>query len=282
MSQLDLQSLERLVFISVGLVIVIVVVLIVYIVVARRQEKAQQALLYDPDDIVVRPSFLVVGQVLALVRDEPGEPLQVEIDGTKYRKLADVEDPKVKRQILDAALEMIQFTGVLGREELRLAPLPETETLREDMRKSSKSELELAHSAAEGYSAPTSDKGQSKSPPAPAEVEEQFLSMLSEMGQTSPDPSSPGLVSSIQHTLQPKSTVSGQARTFVDDIEDIVQRRIQLIPALTGRGLHVKAGPGGKALFSFEGKDYQRIDDVPNLTARQLIKEAIREWDETT
>jgi hypothetical protein len=282
MDRLDLQTLERLVFISAALVVVIVIVLVVYIVVARRQEKERQARLYDLDDVVVRPSFLVAGQVLSLVRDEPGEPLQVEIEGAQYRKLVEVQDPKIKRQIVDAALELIQFTGVLGTEDLQLVPLPSTETWREDMREGSESDLELARSAAESYSAPTIDRDQPKPPPAPPEVEGQFLSMLAKMGQPPPEPSKPSLMDSIQHSLQPKPMASGQPRTVVDDIEDIIQRRIQLIPALVGRGLHVRSGPGVKVLFTFEGQEYQSVGDIPNLTARQLIKDAIQEWDETT
>jgi hypothetical protein len=279
MNQIELQALERLVTIAAALVVVIVVVLIIYIVVARRQERAREVRLYDPEDIVVRPSFLVAGQVLSLVRDEPGEPLQVEIEGVKYRRLADVEDSKARRQIVDAALELIQFTGVLGKEELQLAPLPETETLREDMRASSKVDLELAHDAAESYN--VRPVVQDRPKPSP-EIEDQFLSMLSEMGQAPSEPGKPNLVDSIQQTVQPRPAASGQPRTFVDDIEDIVQRRIQLIPALIGRGLHVKSGLGGKVIFAFEGQEYQSVDKVPNLTARQVIKDAIQEWDETT
>jgi hypothetical protein len=47
-----------------------------------------------------------------------------------------------------------------------------------------------------------------------------------------------------------------------------------------GRGLHVRPGSGGEVLFTFEGQEYKKLDDIPNLTARQVIKEAIQEWDE--
>jgi hypothetical protein len=55
-----------------------------------------------------------------------------------------------------------------------------------------------------------------------------------------------------------------------------------MIPALAGRDLHVRPGSGGAVLFVFEGREYENLDEVPNLTAQQLIKDAIQEWDETT
>jgi hypothetical protein len=89
------------------------------------------------------------------------------------------------------------------------------------------------------------------------------------------------LASAIQHRLT-KPVDLERPRTFVDEIEAIVQRRLKLIPALQGRGLHVSAGPSGKVLFLFEGQEYASLEDIPNLTARDLVKDSIREWDETT
>jgi hypothetical protein len=74
----------------------------------------------------------------------------------------------------------------------------------------------------------------------------------------------------------------GPPRSFVEDIEAIVQRRIQLIPALAQKQLHVEPGPGGEVRFIFEGREYQRLDDIPNLTARDVVRDSIQEWDETT
>ncbi len=272
MGQLDLQQLERLLFVLVGLVAVIVIALIAYLILAGRRVRAQSASRGLDGESVIRPSLQVVGQLLSLVRDQAGGPLQVEIDGIRYGSIADVQDPQVKRQIVAAVMELIRFTGVLGQDAIAPAPLGKTETWREDLRQGSQAELERAHAPA---------VGEATRPPAPSEVEEQFLNILAELGQTPPKPERPGVVSAVRQRLAPKSVEPEQPRTFVDEIEDIVQRRIQLIPALVGRGLHVRSGPAGKVLFLFEGQEYEGVDDVPNLTARQLIMDAIREWDET-
>jgi hypothetical protein len=102
------------------------------------------------------------------------------------------------------------------------------------------------------------------------------------MGQTSPSLEKPSIIGAVKQRMAPKQLEPEGIRTFVDDIDDIVRRRVQLVPALLGRDLHVRLGPGDSVRFAFEGKEYEDLDQVPNMTARQLIKDAIQEWEETT
>ena len=66
----------------------------------------------------------------------------------------------------------------------------------------------------------------------------------------------------------------------VDEIEAIVQRKIHTTPALRARDLHVRLGARGSVCFVFEGVEYESLEDMPNLTAQQLVRDAITEWDE--
>jgi hypothetical protein len=273
MEALSPQQLELLIYLFVGLTLLTLAALLTYVVVAMRRRQRRLGILPpDAEDLGIRPSFLTVGEVLALVRDRAGEPLQVRIKDAKYKSLAEVQDPRIRRQIVDAAMELIHFTGVLGGGEVALAPVEKTGTWREDLRQDSDAELEHARRASDGSS---------QLSPAPEEVEKRFLSLLNQMGQAPAQPEKPDLVSSVQRALKPKAGDSGAARTFVDDIDEIVQRRIGLVPALVGRGLHIRSDPSGKVLFTFEGLEYQSVEDISNLTARQVVKDAIQEWDET-
>jgi membrane protein implicated in regulation of membrane protease activity len=276
MENLELQQMETLFFVLFGLIAVIVVALVVYVVVANRRQRTRMVQAYEADKLTPRPARRMAGQVLSLVRDEAGGGLQVEIGGVKYRRLADIRDPQIRRQVVGVALELIQFTGVLGQELVPPASLEETPSWREDLRKSSESELEQIRAT------PTATGLQTPAPPTPEEIEERFLSLLAEMGQASPSLDKPSIVGAIQQRLAPKQVEPERARTFVDDIDDIVQRRAQLIPALVGKDLHVRLGPGDSVRFVFEGRAYEGLDEVPNMTARQLIKDAIQEWEETT
>jgi hypothetical protein len=280
MTDLSQEQLEQLFYLFLGLVFVTAAVLVVYVALASRRAKAGRRRGRLDDQVAIRPERLVVGQVLSLVRDEPGAALRVEVDGTKYSSLAEVKDPKLRRQIMAAAMELIQFTGVLGQKDLSPAPISKTETWREDLRQESQTELVSARGAVDGM--PEAPVGEQPPAGQPVEVEEQFLGLLAEMGQSEAQSEKPTVMGAVRQSLAPKSQEPDRPRTFVDEIEEIIQRRIPLIPALVGRGMHVQSGPSGQVIFVFEGQEYEELEDVPNLTARQLIQDAIREWDETT
>jgi membrane protein implicated in regulation of membrane protease activity len=271
MENLDLQHLQTLLFVLLGIIFVTLVALVVYVVVANRRERAKLAQTYEEAKLAPRSELQTTGRFLSLVRDVVGGPLQVEIGGAKYRNLADIKDTQLKRQVVNAAMELIQFTGVLGGDVTAPAPIEKTGSWREDLRENSQVELQRIRPAL----------ADEEAPPAPEEIEQRFLNLLAQMGQAPPPLEKPSIIGAIRRRMAKVSDVD-QHGTFVDDIEAIVQRRIQLIPALAGRDLHVRAGPGGTVRFVFEGQEYESLEQVPNLTARQLIQDAIQEWDETT
>ncbi len=275
MENLDLQQLEGLLFSLVIIVFLIVVALIIYVVISNRQQRARLQQVRDAEKLAPRPEHQVTGQILALVRDEPGGALQVEVAGIRYRRLTDIEDPQVRRQVVGAALGLIRFTGAVGEDVGEPSSMERTDTWRENLREESRADLARIRTI------PVDKEAQPKPVLAPDKVEEQFLNLLAEMGQAPPPLERPGIVSSLQQRMMPKSVELERPRTFVDDIDDIIQRRVQLIPALTGRDLSVQLGTGDSVRFVFDGRAYENLEDVPNMTARQLIKDAIQEWEET-
>ena len=268
MEQFSLDQLRTMLILVIGAIVVLMTALILYVVLAGRKktnrsvDQAQQS----------APGLSTSMRPLSLVRDTEGGPLQVEVGGVRYRTLAEVQDVESKRQIVIAAMELVRFTGVLGRNVQEPVPIDKTYHWREDLRQESQEELKQIRGAAPDQVAPTK-------PEVKSVIEEQFLSMLAEMGQASP-PEKPGLISSIQHRLTPKG-IEDRPRTFVDHIEEILQRRMQAIPAFHGRELHMRVDPSGAVHFQFDGQEYQNANDIPNLTARQLIADAIKEWEET-
>jgi hypothetical protein len=276
MGGLNLQQLETLLFLFIGLIFVTLAALIIYVVVAGRRRKNRMTRVRRSNEVGARPAVARSGEVLALVREESWAPLEVEIGGKRYRSLAEIEDPQIKQQVMRSAAELIRFTGVLVDKAVGLSPLEKTYTWREDLRESSEGELGRIQDTAPLGGARTREGS------ATQRDEEQFLSQLAEKGPSLAPATKPTLASSFQHALRPKLPESDRPPSFVDEIEDIVQRRIQLMPSLQGRGLHVRPGSEGSVLFAFEGKEYESLDDLPNFTARQLVKDAIQEWDQTT
>jgi hypothetical protein len=269
MGNLGLEQLQLLLFVVFGLIILIVIALVAYVATAWRRPKSRRKP-SSASSRAVRTGQREPGEVLSLIQEEPGAPLLVEIGGARYRRLDEVHDPERKRQIVALAMEMIKFTGVLAQGSIAPAPLEKTETWREDLRTGSHSELEVARATAEAE----------KQAESTNEIEEQFLQMIQEM-EPEPAPEPPSVIEAVRQRLAPKTTEPMQQRTFVDDIEDIIQRRAPLVPALAGRGLHIQPGETGRVFFTFDGVRYDNVEDIPNTTARQLVQDAIKEWEET-
>ena len=240
MENLGLQQLEGLLASLIVVIFLILIALIVYVVMANRRQRARLSLAAQAEQLAPHPARQVAGEVLALVRDEPGGELQVEVAGDRYRHLAEIEDPQIQRKVVGAALELIRFTGVVGEVVSTPAPVEETQSWREDLRQDSKDELDRIRAI------PVRPENQSQPLPSPApeELEEQFLSLLNALGQAPPSPERPTIVSSLQQRRVPKPAEPDRSPSFVDDIDAIIQRRVQMIPALVGRDLHVRLGPG--------------------------------------
>jgi len=271
MDTFSLEQLRTILFVVVGAIVVLMTALIVYVMWSSRKKTMHDQEAGESRSSSDR-SLSTSMRPLSLVRDTEGGSLKVEIGGVRYRTLADVEDVEIKRQIVTSAMELVRFTGVLGRTVQEPVPMDKTYRWREDLRQESQDELKQIRGAA-------ADQPAAAVAPAKAAIEEQFLSMLAEMGQASP-PEKPGLVSSLQRRLTPKG-IEERPRTFVDNIEEILQRRLQTMPAFHSRELHMRADPTGEVRFQFDGQEYQDASDIPNLTARQLITDAIKEWEET-
>lgn len=281
MQDLVSQHLDLIFYALLGLIAALLVGLVAYVVIARRRERQKLAQTYELESMLPRPALEVTGQLLSLVREEPGGPLEIEIAGKKYRRLDEIEDKQMRRQVVEAAMELIRFTGALGSEPAAPAALDQTYQWREDLRQGSKGELEHIRST-KIEETRTRDAEHGAEAMVPEEVEERFLDLLSDMSHASPDVERPTLASALQRRWSPKPSDTDEPRTFVDQIDGIIQRRIQLIPALSQRELHVRPGPDGSVRFVFEGQEYKDLNDLPNMTARQIIRDAIQEWDETT
>ncbi len=272
---IEFQQLEVVFFGLLGLVVLTLVALVIYLISADRQKKLRPAAPPVEDSFILDTPLQPTGDLLTLVRGAPGESVQVRINGVLYRHMSEILDAEVRRQVVESAMALIRFTGVLGTEVVAPAPVDKTYSWREDLRQGSRAELERAQSQ------PGAEKGPAAQPPAPPDqdVEARFLSLLADLGST-PSKEKPNLVTSIQHRWS-KPAQQETPRSFVDDIEAIVQRKLALAPALASRDLHVRLGAGGAVRFVFEGQEFESVDDIPNLTAQQLVKDAIREWDET-
>jgi hypothetical protein len=91
-----------------------------------------------------------------------------------------------------------------------------------------------------------------------------------------PSPTPPHLAdipSQPRHPAPPNS--------ILDQIEKILQRNLMAYPELAPRKIHVGVAADGSLLVEVDRHEYHHADEVPDEQVRNLIKEAIREWEHT-
>jgi hypothetical protein len=67
--------------------------------------------------------------------------------------------------------------------------------------------------------------------------------------------------------------------TFVEDIDELVKRRIQERPDMVERFVHLEASPSGGIRIYVDRQVFEGVGDVTDPQVRTIIQEAIREWE---
>ena len=213
-------------------------------------------------------------EVLRLLRDRVTGALIVEVEEEKYRKLSEIKDGRVGRQVLQAAADMVRFTEVLqtrGQMTTRQPPPLAPSTLA----------LKVAPSLEKESPVPRT--------PAPPSVEKEFLRSLSQQGQTEEEESPKLSLSPIEffrsgfaaRRAARLQSATPASRSFVKEIEEILQRFIRTYPSFIGQEVHVGTGPGGGIRIRVENEFYDTPDDIPDPEIRGIIKAAIQEWEKS-
>ncbi|MBL7062947.1 MAG: hypothetical protein ISS49_01905 [Anaerolineae bacterium] len=70
-----------------------------------------------------------------------------------------------------------------------------------------------------------------------------------------------------------------ESRTFVDEINDLVQQRLQERPALAEYRIRLTTGEDGGLCIHVGQQTFGAVGDVSDPEVRALIQDAIREWD---
>jgi uncharacterized membrane-anchored protein YhcB (DUF1043 family) len=66
---------------------------------------------------------------------------------------------------------------------------------------------------------------------------------------------------------------------FVDDIDQLVQRRLRERPDLAGRHIRLATGLDGGLRIYVNDQTFEAIGDIADFKIRELIRDAIREWE---
>jgi hypothetical protein len=211
--------------------------------------------------------------VLRLLRDRVTGALIVEVEEQRYRKLSEIKDGRIGRQVLQAAADLVRFTEVLQPRERSATrqPIPPAP---------SKLALKVAPSLEKEPPVPRT--------PAPPSVEKEFLESLSDQGQLEEEDTGLSLspIEFFRRGFASRRAARLEGGTsaplsFVEEIEGILQRFVRTYPSFVGKEVHVGTGPGGGIRIQVESEFYDTPDDIPDPEIRGIIKAAIQEWEKS-
>jgi len=239
----------------------------------KQAQKAMKAKSSNPSQPV--DSNSTSGQpveLLRLLRDPQTGQLIVAVGNQQYTKLVDVTDKRIGQFILKLAAHLLAFTnGVI---------FTEGGTKSVDRPKAGPVPVPPVTPNVTKDSAPQPAKP--AVPKAPPEVEAAFLASLQQQTAPASSPELPkkrGFFGRITEPEAPPPALPGL--NLAEEINDIVQTRLRYSPLVNSTKIEITADPGGGIRIQVNDQFFASPDDVTDESARELIKAAIKEWEQS-
>lgn len=219
-----------------------------------------------------RPLPMGEREIMRVLRDTDTGAIIVEIEGSRYRRLMEIEDGRIGNMLLEAIADLITFTG--GIVKGQWASASSTPVVPTRVRFPQPQVVEPA----------PPPQAATAEPPGSGEEEEAFLSRLREgdfqIGKTSSEEARPSLMGFLRRRKpQEAAEPTGGGGSFIDEIEAILQRMISTAPTPPSEAVHVGTGPDGGLQIQVGVRYFSSADEVPDPAIRNLIKTAVREWE---
>jgi hypothetical protein len=181
-------------------------------------------------------------EVLRLLRDNLTGRLMLEIAGKRYASLDEVSEGEMRQALMTTLHDLEAFAG--GGAPGGAMGLADVDR------------QAAAPAATATRQAPAATPAEYRPLPPPSMNPFKQMAVLREINKNPPPP--------------PKS--------ITEQIDDVLQERMIGTP-LVHRGLHVKPGPRGDAIFEADGQSYASVDELPDVEVRDVIRAAIAEWE---
>ena len=211
-------------------------------------------------------------EIMRVLRDEDTGAIIVEIEGNRYRRLTEIRDGRIGNQVLKTIADLIKFTGGIVRGQWAATSVPT--------------------SVPTGERPPRPQVVEPASPvravavePPGSDEEEAFLLRLREgnlqVSKAPPKEAQPSIAGYFARRRKPQADAepTGAGGTFIDEIEEILQRMISTAPTPPSEAVHVGTGPDGGLQIQVGIRYFSSADEVPDPTIRDLIKAAVKEWE---
>jgi hypothetical protein len=192
---------------------------------------------------------------MRVLRTPPMGSLLVLADGRRLKRLASVKDDTVRRRILVAIGELIDFAGgydALVREGVA-PPLP----------KAAADSLAPAEDAAEEL---TSEQ-------------DAFLNRLEQELRRSTLPETGSLTAERPPAQVDTNEMATPGVNLVAEIDQILQRHVAGSEELAHRSIHLRQTPGELLQIVVDGSIYRHPNDIEDTRVRDVLKRALQEWE---
>jgi hypothetical protein len=219
-------------------------------------------------------------ELLRLLRHPATGQLIVEVAGSQYTKLTDIDNREVGQYILELAAHVLAFTNgvVATRSGVKSVYLPKVEQTPEPLVKFTPvSKLPDP----DQFTPSQPEKSQKPLvPPPPPQAEAAFLASLKNqpLGQPAPPPPQSrgffkiGGSSGESAKAVPQFNLAGE-------INQIVQARLLASPLAETTTVEVVSDYSGGIRIKVNGQVYSGPDDIPDPAIKALIKESIKQWE---
>ncbi len=201
-------------------------------------------------------------EVMQVLRLPPMGKLVVSVKKERYEKIADIEQGNVKRLLLAAIGELIDFAG--GYQELVNAGVAPN--------------IGVASNIGMATNPPQTSVETSTQTAILQEQRNQFLSKLEAerdaiRATPPPKPKFP-IMSGLRPTI-PQTKMSN----LVTQIDDILQTHLAQHPEFAKQSIHLLQSPAGGLQIEVDGVLYQKPREVNDKKIQLLIKRALKEWE---
>jgi len=197
----------------------------------------------SPAATPARPDEVLLMQVW---QDAAGV-LVVQVDGQRYRRLFDIRDGAVGRRVLDTINRLVAFSR---GEESRGAPIVQ----------------------------PPAAPAQAPQPRVVAE--EQAQAILDELRQPKVAPKKSRIsMDPVPLRRRSEAQTPGLTLNLADEIDQLLQIRVDTDPDLSRRYVHVTSAPDGELRFVIDNSRYNALEEVPEVDVQALIRAAITDWE---
>jgi hypothetical protein len=68
-------------------------------------------------------------------------------------------------------------------------------------------------------------------------------------------------------------------QSMAEEIEDLLQMRLQMVPSLAYRSIHIHQAPGGGVSIEVDGQHFDSITDIKDGEVQSFIQTVIQEWE---